>query len=196
MIERPIVFSTSQVIALLDGRKTQTRFLPAMRNCAVNGRSAFIEKFLWRHLDWSDAFVDPGPSPAGNVGPYWKVAFGGVDESGDGYEGTRHRIYPLFFPGQRLWVREALHMPRQASRITLTVTEVRLERLQEISHGDLAAEGLTRDDSVAPGQLRGDFARFWDRYHRRGATSWAANPWVIALSFSVMLRNIDSAIPQ
>lgn len=223
MNDRPIICSAPAVTALLSGRKTQMRCLPSMWNCAVNGGSAFHEKFLWRHLDWSQAFVDPGPSPAGNAGPYWKVPFVGSDESGDGYEGTVHRIYPLFFPNQRLWVREALmlragraayaadaapvsrpewiktypgapclasRMPRRVSRITLTIGEVRLERLWEISDADLVEEGIGEGEQSLP-PTRAAFARFWDEHCGRGAGFWDANPWVIALSFVVAPENID-----
>ncbi len=230
-LDRPLICSAPVVRALLYGRKTAARCLPSLANCSINGGTARGQKYLWKHLDWSEAFVDPGPSPAGNAGPYWKVPFaaglGEKDEDlEEGYEGTRHRIYPLFFPGRLLWVREALalgprrvtyaadgtpvdrhtlpaswikrygratcppaHMPRPASRITLPLRKVTLERLQEISDTDLAAEGLP--GSTAPRQRRIDFARLWDQSHGRGPGSWDSNPWVIALSFDVILRNID-----
>jgi hypothetical protein len=103
--------------------------------------------------------------------------------------------------------RPSIHMPRWASRITLEVTEVRAERLQDISHEGAEAEGLARitkdgelfkygiadrdgppgtDDDGRPWQLwdidaRIAFKRLWESIN--GAGSWAANPWVWAVSF-------------
>lgn len=81
----------------------------------------------------------------------------------------------------RHW-RPSIHMPRWASRILLEITEVRVERLQDISEHDARAEGVTAD------QYRGlerAFARayseLWEQIN--GAGSWAANPWVWAVSF-------------
>lgn len=104
--------------------------------------------------------------------------------------------------------RVSIHMPRWASRITLEVTEVRVQRLQSISEEDAQAEGLTclskdggrtfkwgiPDRDGLPGQdddgehwqkwsltARDAYARLWDDIN--GAGSWASNPWVWALSF-------------
>lgn len=100
-------------------------------------------------------------------------------------------------------------MPRWASRITLDVTEVRVERLQDISETDAAAEGR------APCDMCGDsgwvnrgpdggwqckvegcgdpdrdwYAELWDSLNGPGA--WEANPWVMAISFNVRMGNID-----
>jgi len=55
------------------------------QNTRCDGRYKWPE-WRWAGMNWTDAFVDPGPSPAGNPGPYLKVPFP--------KEGTRHRIYP------------------------------------------------------------------------------------------------------
>lgn len=100
-------------------------------------------------------------------------------------------------------IRPLIHMPRWASRITLTVTEVRVQRLQEISAADSIAEGVECDTCTAMGQSacrgRGCFAsieayrHLWNSLH--GPDAWGANPWVVAVSFTVDRRNID-AIPR
>lgn len=90
--------------------------------------------------------------------------------------------------------RPSIHMPRWASRLTLTVTDVRVQRLQDISEADAVAEGvdaITMDDVPRQAAIshRSDFAALWNSLH--GSEAWAANPWVCALSFTVQRGNID-----
>lgn len=83
--------------------------------------------------------------------------------------------------GGLLW-RPSIHMPRWASRITLEITEVRVEKLNEISEADALAEGCPPNATNAPD----DIARFWYRLlwdQINGPGSWEANPWVWAVSF-------------
>ena len=91
-----------------------------------------------------------------------------------------------------------IHMPRWASRITLTVTSVRVERLQDISANDCYAEGCARPDwsqclgseVTIQDNARGEYRLLWDTIHGPGA--WALNPWVCAIGFEVDARNIDA----
>lgn len=100
--------------------------------------------------------------------------------------------------------RQGMHMPRRASRITLTVTDVRVQRIKEISRDDAMAEGITR---VGGGMLRWEkwsagiegmhgfspeaaYALLWN--HINGPGAWDANPWVAAYAFAVELGNIDT----
>lgn len=90
-----------------------------------------------------------------------------------------------------VWVRRpSIHMPRWASRLTLEITDVRGERLHDISETDAEAEGVEHPsvkDVVPPGAWwspRDGYARLWE--HINGAGSWAANPWVWAVSFRVV----------
>lgn len=118
------------------------------------------------------------------------------------------------------WV-PAIHMPRWASRLTLYVTDVRIERLQAISEADAIAEGVEPlhagyfpygvktfvttfvDEREVPAQYcqtaRDSYARLWDLINNRGSSSekavakWDVNPWVIAYTFLVAPVNIDRA---
>lgn len=101
-------------------------------------------------------------------------------------------------------------MPRAASRMTLIVTDVRVQRLHEISIDDAVAEGI--EDVTREIACRDPSARFWKRYRDggwngyvddpigsyaslwteiNGAGSWEANPWVTAISFTVHHCNVN-----
>lgn len=103
--------------------------------------------------------------------------------------------------------RPGIHMPRWASRLTLTVTDVRVERLQNCSEADAIAEGIHqwRHHPIdgEPFQAFKAFGReqmhrdprlayrdLWDSINGVGA--WESNPWVVAVSFTVEQRNIDN----
>ncbi|MCE7525154.1 hypothetical protein [Alloalcanivorax xenomutans] len=97
--------------------------------------------------------------------------------------------------------RASRYMPRRFSRFTLTLTQVRVERLQEISEEDVRAEGtqVCRDDWCRHGDFdealsdRDLFEVLWE--HINGAHPWDTNPFVWVLSFKVCQANID-ALPQ
>ncbi len=130
--------------------------------------------------------------------------------------------------GRHLWEpgssplrwRSSIHMPRWASRLTLIVESVRVERLQDISEVDVKAEGLAclskdqgrvwkwglpeSDGHPGPQGWQWQmwcigsapaYAKLWDRIHGPGA--WAANPWIAAITFRVVKSNIDNpeAVP-
>lgn len=84
--------------------------------------------------------------------------------------------------------RSSLHMPRRASRLTVEVVDVRVERVQSITEEDAIAEGV---DSVSladvPRQAttsrRADFAQLWDRLYAKTWHAWANNPWVWVVEF-------------
>jgi hypothetical protein len=164
--EHGIGFSTELIGPIRARLKTQTRRLPAVTNCLVDGRRWSADQFRCLMFDECQA-VDPGPSPAGNAGPYLHVKHA--------VHGTTHRVYPLWQPGDRLWVREqacfaGIHgphyradadvacpspkfhkwrsprfMPKRAARIWLEVLEARWQRIQEISDADAVAEGADAD---------------------------------------------------
>lgn len=107
---------------------------------------------------------------------------------------SQHGLEPDGLRGR--W-RPSIHMPRWASRITLEVTGVRVERLQDISEADAVAEGIERAedffgcpcwkcygedaDAVAPDDPVGSYQSLWESIN--GAGSWAANPWVWVVEF-------------
>lgn len=104
-----------------------------------------------------------------------------------GADGERRLSGPLG-PWKVKW-RPSIHMPRWASRLTLEVTEVRVERLQDISEEDARAEGvepiaILRDYAAGPLPVisyRKGFEVLWEQIN--GPASWDANPWVWVVGF-------------
>lgn len=93
--------------------------------------------------------------------------------------------------GEVGWIRRpAIFMPRWASRITLEVTSVRAERLQEIAAEDIRAEGLRtilRGEPDASDDLRSQWLAGWDRINgRRAGRAWDDNPWVWVIGLRLL----------
>lgn len=123
--------------------------------------------------------------------------------SADPSRGAQYRADVGF--DQTKW-KPSIHMPRWASRLTLIVTGAKVERLQDISDEDAVAEGVIEDDGEVPGiwycpggytygvKRHGAtpaeaFRYLWEAIN--GPDAWDANPWVVAVSFSVHRCNID-----
>lgn len=101
----------------------------------------------------------------------------------------------------------SIHMPRWASRITLEVTDVRVQRLQDISEEDAKAEGVDKDDEACDHirqscedigclgpTFKCGFADLWCSIN--GDDSWRANPWLWAVTFVPHLINVDRFIKE
>ncbi len=91
--------------------------------------------------------------------------------------------------------RPSIHMPRRISRLTLEITEVRVERLQEITEADARAEGITDGGCLSCGEsepcgcanpapdARDSFAWLWNQINEARGFGWHANPWVWVIGF-------------
>lgn len=123
---------------------------------------------------------DPEFPPCGLDGVIYKAdgAFREIENSPEA-GAAWHKLYT--YRGKKGATVPPIHMPRWASRITLEVTEVRVQRLQIISEADAVAEGLT-DDECFQGAVPA-YAALWERIN--GTGSWEANPYVWAVSFKV-----------
>ena len=179
MNERPILFSGPMVRAILADLKTQTRrVVKAPRSVAWDGRlSPPIDQCpygtagskLWVRETWADTMGDP-PTAVYRA------------------DGERH-------PASHLKWTPSIHMPRWASRLTLEIVNVRVERLQEISEADAKAEG---DKNPFDGHLHNDgtpiessavlrFKCLWDSINAKRAP-WASNPWVWVVEFRKAIK--------
>lgn len=94
--------------------------------------------------------------------------------------------------------RPSIHMPRWASRLTLIVTDVRVQRVQDISEADAVAEGCPGrlgpapdfPDEWDPTPVE-EFRDLWNSLYAKPGETWADNPWIVAISFDVKHGNID-----
>jgi hypothetical protein len=184
MTDRPILFSAEMVRAILKGRKTQTRRVMKPQPSTVDdagrwyrmksgGESLMTSAYpcpygapgdtLWVRETWTQYPIELNPEPC----DAW-------------YKATSNGPPPPF-----KW-RPSIHMPRWASRITLRITDIRVERLQDISEDDARAEGVSSewDDYERYGQsepYRYGFSALWSEIN--GPDAWDANPWVWVISF-------------
>lgn len=205
MKQRPILFTGPMVCALLDGRKTQTRRLiknpgyfgcptgdcPHSHQAECNAAMSVLSPYgvpgdqLWvrenvQALELKDG-TDVVRYPADGKER-------GIENS---REGADRWFDLLHYDAKRRSVGSvvpAIHMPRWASRVTLQITEVRAQRVQDISHDDCWAEGVVcpihgaRKHTCCSGLTRG-YRDLWNSIN--GAGSWDANPWIWAVSFEV-----------
>lgn len=173
MKERPILFSGEMVRAILDGSKTQTRRVVkgdalGILNLEIRPPSdpIFVEKCLYGK-----------PGDRLWVREAWAQH---TETFGDFLPSTVYRADPVT-PHFTKW-KPSIHMPRWASRITLEITGVRVERLQDISEKDALSEGCEPDDGnpESPSPIS-EFRDLWQSIN--GAESWAANQWVWVIEF-------------
>ncbi len=230
MTVRPILFSGSMIRAKRAGRKTQTRRVVAPANTYYDG-SAW-PKGRWEEMDWAAAWVDRGPylkvprldgETTHRVYPktwpddvLW-VRESWAPEDSDGWGPQPSFEYMADHPGDPsgLGWRPSIFMPRIASRFTLEVTGVKIERLQDISEADAVAEGvcqfcedsdqtgswdgLSTDDRammvrVMYGSAARAYSHLWETIN--GSGSWDANPWIVAVTFTVHQQNVDAYLKQ
>ena len=203
--EIPMLFSTPMVIALMNGSKTMTRRIVKPQP-DENGVSFMPNS----PLDW-EAFYKQQWKP-------WLF---------DTIDGERIGIFcPYGEVGDLIWVREtfkkseftlngftykalahsempqkgfkpSIHMPKAAARIWLEITEIKIERLHDISEEDAIAEGTPSDIEIEDKHIRDllwppehfkgiqfKFCSLWCNIN--GVESWNANPWVWVVKFKVL----------
>lgn len=213
MAIKPILFNTEMVRAILDGRKTCTRRI-------LKGAIPFDEKAeYWNVLkkgEWSgpictEHFIKQcSPYNPGDIlyvretfawGPCWDC---GLDTIPDGCKNpviydSKKKEYGCYiyradcedneYPCVDTW-HPSIHMPKEAARIWLKVTDVRVERLQEITGQDVLKEGL--NSHVHPqafyfdGNQREMFEKLWNSTIKKSDLNrygWDANPWVWVIEF-------------
>lgn len=217
--EKGLIFNSEMVRAILDGRKTQTRrpIKWKQTRCTEIGERDDGSYWPWSE-DCENCCDYWHPCPFGAVGDrIWvRETFQGPLVSEELLE--EYRAYPEKFENPEYceysadggprpeycdlddnlrhgW-RPSIHMPRWASRITLEITGVRVERLNDISETDAEAEGIDMEalfdaqdcyDCIADHNMTGrptvtgKFKYLWESIY--GEESWQANPWVWVITF-------------
>lgn len=208
MNQKPILFSAPMVLAILEGRKTQTRRV-------VTGKIA---------LEWlqpggftPNFIADPGNflSPYGYSGDrLWvRETFKCEELDPYGEDGVRYRADNAFVmientpEASERWGdayreggnwRPSIFMPRWASRITLEVVNVRVERVQKITRDDAKAEGVSPvwsyDGKKDPSYFErsvlnpyvANYSVLWDEINGKRGFGWDVNPWVWVVEFKVV----------
>ncbi|AWC73626.1 hypothetical protein CLM65_11020 [Serratia marcescens] len=205
MKERPVIFNGEMVRAILDGRKTQTRRALNWKRQPYTEMAERDDGSLW---PWAEDGERGGdiwfPCPFGEVGDrLWvRETFQGplipedelseyLGANPDKFQSPAYCEYaadggakPEYVDSDentRYGWRPSIHMPRWASRITLEITAVRVERLNDISDGDAIREGCSAADMKSGDCVADVFARLWASIY--GVDSWNANPWVWVLEF-------------
>jgi hypothetical protein len=194
------------VRAILNGRKTQTRrVIKPQPPCALESVDA--PPFLgWRLVDKKLANADEHygwrSPPYGQPGDRlwvretWARSYTGLDTFPPHYradfpDDKNDALTENHAFGLMQW-KPSIHMPRALSRLTLEITEVRVQRVNEISEADARAEGVTiKTIDVRPGHAnREEFQDVWHKINgKRPGCSWADNPWV----WVVVFKRSDSA---
>ncbi|ENY0908236.1 hypothetical protein I5K90_08660 [Serratia marcescens] len=195
MKERPVIFNGEMVRAIIDGRKTQTRRVIANvspDNCIPLHKPTKTKDGIYTHV--MDA-PGHGLCPFGQVGDrLWvRETFAAFDADWK-HPGKPHDLkdgpWPnVVYPASVAKIPDgtchpSIHMPRWASRITLEITAVRVERLNDISEEDAMAEGVAPSQHIItpPEALyRVGFLKLWQSIY--GEESWRANPWVWVIEF-------------
>ena len=187
MKERPILFSAPMVQAILEGRKTQTR------RVAKGTRAEGVSRCHWSGTGWAHLAAhggctcQPVACPYGKPGDrLWVREAWAVQHEYDAFAPSEigssarwHYAATEDLGGLRK--RPSIFLPRRGSRITLEITDVRVERLQQISDADALAEGCSTVDMRSGDSLASVYARLWQSIH--GPDSWNANPWVWVMEF-------------
>lgn len=204
MKEKSIVLYEHEIKAILDGSLTQLRrpIAPQPMLCGVSatnvaasyGSDVDVDWWTWKNntygedagcedLETACPYGVPGDSLWVRETWYNDAVFGksSLYYRADGeFADQLPRYDPINDPAMAAEIkwRPSIHMPRWASRITLEVTNVRVERVQEISEEDIRAEGVQSNSSDMPG-----FVTLWDSVYGKRGLGWDANPWVFVVEF-------------
>lgn len=214
-ISKPMLFSSEMIRALLDGRKTQTRRIAKEFHTEAYGmgwcekvwqdeRLGFFGEWNWRNPTTKKKTSITSITPRHPVGSLiWvKETYRTLYDPATCLEGARTIDYradgnkriddmrPKGRTAKYPW-KPSIFMPKSASRITLEVTAVKVERLNDISEEDAKAEGCilsqrceglgSADWPEFPNSYRQAYEALWESINGKG--SWALNPWVWCYTF-------------
>ena len=193
MTERPILFNTGMVRAILSGKKTQTRriikYIPALGEpsnwCP---RCDALSKYVGDFMSYC---------PFGKIGDHLWLRETHLLSTRNRWPDLPHKASIPGGPGELpefvsyykasfdrstadiLW-RPSIHMPKWASRVSLEIVSVRAERLQDITVEDALKEGIDHHPMNCP---RMEFAQLWNSINKKPGLCWEDNPYIWAIDF-------------
>ena len=190
MQERAIIFQGWGIEAIGKGVKTQTRRVANKRLWPLFENSALVNGKVALHMLGCDI-----PCPHGVVGDLlycretWKPTRSSITQrsyvryrADDSRREVYHDLWENVSAYDR-W-RPSIHMPKWAVRHWLRITDVRAERVQDISEEDAKAEGcVDRGYDIDMESARYHFSQLWDSIYAKRGLGWDVNPWVFVLSF-------------
>ncbi len=207
--ERPILFSCEMVRQILAGNKTQTRRVikctgQARKECAgapylakpQSDKLIYREGCAWDSIPWRTLPISKCPYGGPSDRLWVRETFCCDDNeypNGNKEEMKNWMIYRASPPNpytadnwKGYWL-PSIHMPRWASRITLEITNVRVERVQDISLKDCMAEGT--GEPLGRGiEIITPFQTLWNSINEKRGYAWDKNPWVWVVEFKVVKR--------
>ena len=191
MRERPIIMGADSVRAILDGRKTQTRRVIKPQPIHMP-EGAYIDPYNHNYEHFTA----------------WTLDNKMLLNCGGNIKNTAHWKCPYGVIGDRLWVREIfncneegiaykatqpdmdgmpwkspIYMPRTYSRITLEITDIRVERLQDITNNDAKSEGVEPEVLSGHYYYLSGYHDLWQDLNAKRGYPWESNPWVWVISF-------------
>jgi len=201
MKDRPILFSGPMVSAILDGRKTQTRRVIKPQPVKIDGGVPYRDPPKWGNGKPGTAIYR---CPYGMRGDrLWvRETFCRIDGGDYAYKSTdaqdadaeRCRLEYGY-----KWT-PSIFMPRWASRITLEIVSMHVERVQEIDEADAKAEGCERR---GPNDQHGDersyyegYRELWDSINAKRGYGWDKNPYVWVIEFTMRLKQPNTIVDR
>lgn len=201
MKDIPIIMATDMVCAILNGRKGKTRRMidvqPPANAVQIRKSSHILQEHFYAHDHHGEPMGWVQPCKFGQCGDRLYVRetwlhsnwpHGPYDDDCEVFYRADYADDPHGFDGEkspegkyRFWL-PSIHLPKSRSRLFLHITDVRAERLQDISEEDAVAEGWSRPfDSQRHQSPLEWFRSFWESMY--GIGSWDLNPWVWVISF-------------
>ena len=176
--EKPIVFNTRMVMALLDNKKTQTRIVIKPQPILTPDESFGISWWYWKDCQWIDGGLGMPETGIEDYAPFRKNDIIWVRETwNQATDGTY--VYKTDDTLQEI-SKLSIHMPHRAARIFLHVIDVRAERLQEISEKAAVSEGCEPFGDISAKRV---FMIEWNNTHVKRRYGWDTNPWVWVIEF-------------
>lgn len=203
-IAKPILFNTNMVLAILDGRKTSTRRIVKFLAGQNPNWTGYIKDGVMLYNGRNEPCCRKPPYQVGNV-LYVRETWS---------EWTGGYLYkawpsPINQPGQSRYMRwhPSIHMPKEAARIFLKITDIRIEKIQDITNEDILKEGSNEDiifhyikqmpeeteEWIRDAYLL-EWKQLWDSTIKKtdmDCYGWDANPWIWVVEFEkILLREV------